>query len=54
MINRLREDETAMLVVDEHGRLVGMLTPENLEGLLMLSRALRPRGQGRSPVPRTV
>jgi Zn-dependent protease/CBS domain-containing protein len=53
VINRLHEDETAMLVVDEYGRLVGMLTPENLEELLMVARALRPRIEGRPAVPRT-
>jgi CBS domain-containing protein len=49
----LHEDETAMLVVDENGRLVGMLTRENLEELLMLARALRPRIVGRPAVPHT-
>jgi Zn-dependent protease/predicted transcriptional regulator len=54
VMNRIREQEAAVLVIDEHGLLVGMLTPENLAELMMLARALRRDNQGRPPVPRTV
>jgi CBS domain-containing protein len=53
VVNRLREDETAVLVVDKGGQLVGMLTSENIGELVMLRGALRGDRGGWPRVPRT-
>jgi Zn-dependent protease/CBS domain-containing protein len=54
VVNRLREDESAVLVVDKHDKLVGMLTSENIGELVMLRGALRGDRHGWPRVPRTV